>query len=120
LNAYCLTLKNKNSFGGNVELPAHYKKFFEKYPEIAQKYEELGSTIHNQGPLDKKTRELVKLGISAAARSEGAVHSSARKALEAGAAVEELKQVILLSLPTIGFPAMMAALSWLEDITEGD
>ncbi len=100
-----------------MELPKHYKKFFDEYPEIAHKYEELGSTIHNSGPLDKKTRELVKLGISAGARSEGAVHSAARKAIAAGASNHELKQVIFLSMTTIGFPSMMAALSWLEDIT---
>lgn len=100
-----------------MDLPEHYKKFMEKYPAIATRYEELGSAVHNAGPLEKKTRELVKLGISAGIRSEGAVHSAARKALEAGASPEEIKQVIFLSLTTIGFPSMMAALSWVEDIT---
>ncbi len=99
-----------------MDLPEHYKKFTEKYPAIAKKYEELGSAVHNAGPLDKKTRELIKLGISAGIRSEGAVHSAARKSLEAGASPEEIRHVIFLSLTTIGFPSMMAALSWIKDI----
>jgi 4-carboxymuconolactone decarboxylase len=99
-----------------MDLPSHYKKFFKNHPDIAEKYSELGTAVHNSGPLDSKTRELIKLGISAGARHEGAVHSAVRKALEAGASKEELRQVIFLSLTTIGFPSMMAALSWLEDI----
>jgi hypothetical protein len=31
---------------------------------------------------------------------------------------EELKQVVLLSLPTIGLPSMMATLNWIDDIIE--
>jgi hypothetical protein len=31
---------------------------------------------------------------------------------------EELKQVVLLSLPTIGLPSMMAELNWIDDIIE--
>lgn len=102
-----------------MNLPSHYQKFLNEYPEIASSYEALGKSIHESGPLDKKTRELVKLGIAAAARSEGAVHSAARKAFEAGCTKEELVQVIFLTLTTIGFPQMMAALSWLEDIIDG-
>jgi 4-carboxymuconolactone decarboxylase len=103
-----------------MDLPKHYKNFFKNHPDIANIYEELGSAIHNAGPLDKKTRELIKLGISAGARHEGAVHSAARKALAAGASKEELRQTIFLSLTTIGFPSMMAALRWLEDIIGGE
>jgi alkylhydroperoxidase/carboxymuconolactone decarboxylase family protein YurZ len=57
----------------------------------------------------------VKLGISTGARLEGAVHSHVRKAIEAGVEPEELRQVALLALPTIGLPSMMAALSWIDE-----
>jgi 4-carboxymuconolactone decarboxylase len=53
---------------------------------------------------------------SAAIRSEGAVHSHARRAIEAGAKSEEIYQTDILLTSTIGFPTVSAALSWVEDI----
>jgi alkylhydroperoxidase/carboxymuconolactone decarboxylase family protein YurZ len=59
---------------------------------------------------------LVKLGLAIGFRSEGAVHSHTRKALATGAARDEIRQVALLAITTIGFPAGMAAMSWIEDV----
>lgn len=100
-------------------IPKRFTKFTEDYPEVAKAYEELGNAVHAAGPLDAKARALVKLGISTGARLEGAVHSHVRKALSAGVSPEEMRQVVLLSLPTIGLPSMMAALSWVDDVLEG-
>ena len=52
--------------------------------------------------------------------SEGAVHSHVRRALEEGVSAEELKQVAMLAIPTTGFPTAVAALTWIEDITDPD
>lgn len=101
-----------------MAVPKRFQKFTEDYPEVASSYESLGNAVHSAGPLDDKTRALVKLAISTGARLEGAVHSHARKALKAGATPEEMKHTVLLALPTIGLPSMMAALSWLDDILE--
>lgn len=88
------------------------------YPSVAKAYETLGDEVHAAGPLDGKTRALAKLGISIGARLEGAVHSHVRKALAVGVKPDELRHVALLSLPTIGLPSMMAALSWIDDVLE--
>lgn len=98
--------------------PKRFRKFTADYPDVAKAYEDLGSAVHAAGPLDAKTRALVKLGISTGARLEGAVHSHVRKALEAGVTKEELRHVALLALPTIGLPSMMAALSWIDDVLD--
>ena len=98
------------------QIPKRFKKFTQDYLQVAKAYEELGDAVHSAGPLDEKTRALIKLAISTGARLEGAVHSHARKALKAGCTPEEMRQVALLSLPTIGLPSMMAALSWIDDI----
>ena len=103
-----------------MALPKKFKKFTDDYPEVAEAYEKLGNAVHNAGPLDVKTRALIKVGISTGARMEGALHSHVRKALESGCTKEELKQAVILSIPTIGLPNMMAALSWLNDIIEED
>lgn len=99
-----------------VQVPKRYIKFKEDYPDVLNAYEQMGDAVHKSGPLDDKTRALIKLAISTGARLEGAVHSHARKAVKAGATKEEMLQVALLSLPTIGLPSMMAALSWIDDI----
>lgn len=100
------------------KLPKRFQKFTEDYPGVAEAYEKLGSEVHNAGPLDEKTRSLIKLAISTGARFEGAVHSHTRKAIKAGATKEEIRHAVMLSLPTIGLPSMMAALSWVDDILE--
>jgi AhpD family alkylhydroperoxidase len=97
------------------KLPKTYRDFTSQYQKIWEAYDQLGAAVHQHGPLDEKTRDLVKLGMAVGARLEGAVHSHTRKALASGATPEEIRQVVLLALPTIGFPSMMAALTWVED-----
>ncbi len=98
------------------KIPSRFTKFKENYRSIANAYEELGTACHAAGPLDERTRALVKLAISIGARIEGGAHSHVRKALDAGATKEELYHVALLAIQTIGFPPAMAAMSWIDDI----
>jgi AhpD family alkylhydroperoxidase len=79
-------------------------------------YERLGDTCLREGPLDRKTAELIKLGIAVGGRLEGAVHSHVRRALDAGASRDEVQHALRLALTTVGFPTMMAALSWVNDV----
>jgi len=65
-------------------------------------------------------RRLVKLGIATGAGLEGAVHSHTRRALAEGIAPEEIRHAVLLAMTTVGFPRMMAALSWVNDLLESE
>lgn len=100
------------------QIPKRYMKFKEDYSDVATAYETMNEAVHNAGPLDAKTRSLIKLSISTGARMEGAVHSHTRKALKAGCTAEEIRHAVMMSLPTIGLPSMMAALSWVDDILD--
>ena len=102
------------------DLPKMFKDFLKNHPAIATAYEALGTAVHTDGPLNEKTRALIKLGISTGAGLEGALHSHTRKAIDAGATDDEMKHAIILAMPTIGLPATMAALTWLEDIINGN
>ncbi len=99
-------------------LPKRFRKFQQQYPSVARAYEALGNAVHQSGPLDEKTRALLKVAVSIGARLEGAVHSHIRKAMAVGVTVPELQHVAVLSLPTIGLPTMMAALSWIDDVVK--
>jgi len=103
-----------------MAIPKKFKKFVEDFPDVAKSYEEMGNAAHKAGPLDEKTRALVKIAISTGARLEGAVHSHVRKAINAGVTKEEMRHAVLLSLPTIGLPSMMAALGWVDDIFDNN
>jgi AhpD family alkylhydroperoxidase len=100
-------------------LPNIYQKFAEKYPNVFKDYEQLGTSCRDAGPLDAKTQNLVKLGIAMGCNSRGGVMSHTRKATAAGANPEEIFHAILLSLTTIGFPNMMAAMTWVNEVLEG-
>jgi len=49
---------------------------------------------------------------------KGAVHSHCRRALESAATPEEIRHVVLLTVTTLGFPSMMACLSWVDETLE--
>ena len=92
------------------EIPKPYMQFKARFPQILEKNEELGTLIHEHGgPLDEKTRWLVKLGISAASRHQTGVVTHANKARAAGASQEEIVHALLLVIPTCGFPTFMEA-----------
>jgi 4-carboxymuconolactone decarboxylase len=109
-------MKKPSSAKSKTQLPARYQQFEKSYPIVMQAVEALGQATQAAGPLDSKTRALVKLAIAVGAFREGAVHSHTRRALEAGCTPDELRHVGVLAITTIGFPSTMATMSWLEDI----
>jgi AhpD family alkylhydroperoxidase len=98
--------------------PKRYQKFLDNYPQAAGAYNLLNDAVHSAGPLDEKTRALIKLAISTGAKMEGAVHSHARKAIKAGCTPEEITHTVMMALPTLGLPSTMAAWSWVDDVLE--
>lgn len=99
-------------------LPSVYREFKQQFPEIAEAYDELAVKCHGWGPLDDKTRRLIKLGIAIGLSSEGAVRSHARRALEEGVTSDELRHTLLLAFTTAGFPTMIAAMKWVTEVIE--
>ncbi len=97
-------------------LPDIYEKFFEDYPGIMEKFQQLGVACRATGPLDPKMQDLIKLGIAIGANSQGAVRSHTRKALASGATPAEIFQTVIMSLTTTGFPNMIAALGWVKEV----
>jgi AhpD family alkylhydroperoxidase len=97
-------------------LPEIYRRFRKGHPTVARALDRLGVVTKQAGPLDERTQQLVKLGISIAGSAEGAVRSHTRRALEAGATPEEVQHVALLAISTSGFPTAIAGLGWMEEV----
>ena len=98
------------------KLPEHYRFEKKTHQAFVDAVEDLGKVLKKQGPLDEKTAHLIQLGAATAIRSEGAVHSHVRRAVENGASAEEIYHAIVLLTSTVGFPTVSAALSWAGDI----
>lgn len=97
--------------------PETYEAFIERYPKLKEAWEKIADA-GKDGPLDEKTIRLIKLGVAIGAMKEGAVHSSARKALAQNISQEEIEQAITLAAGTIGLPSTVAVYSWIRDVLE--
>jgi len=100
------------------KLPKMYKEINKRYKKLITAVENLGKTTRAIGPIGKKNSHLIQLAAAAAIRSEGSVHSHVRRALECGAKKSEIYHAIILLTSTIGFPGVVAAISWADDIIE--
>ncbi len=99
-------------------LPEIYEEFKERFPELAKDYDSLAESCHQWGPLDAKTRRLIKLGIAIGLSSDGAVRSHARRALTEGISPDELRHTVLMAFTTAGYPTMTAGMKWVEEVIE--
>jgi 4-carboxymuconolactone decarboxylase len=98
--------------------PARYTLIKKRYKNVIKAVDGLGRATKAAGPLNRKVAELVQLAAAAAVRSEGSVHSHARRAVAAGAKQDEVRHAVVLLTSTIGFPAVSAALSWVDDVLD--
>lgn len=100
--------------------PKHYLRIKNSQPDFVAAWEAIGKAVRDKGPLSAKTAHLIQLAAATSVRSEGAVHSHVRRLVGLKASPEEIRQAIMLTAPTIGFPTVMAALSWADDILDKD
>lgn len=98
------------------KIAKHYEMVKKYHPEYLEAVENLGAVTKNSGPLDEKTAQLIQLAASIAIKSEGAVHSHTKRALEAGASAVEIRHSVIVLTNTLGFPNVMAGMSWVNDI----
>jgi len=97
-------------------VPKFLAQLQKQHKKLFAAVEGLGKAVRQEGPIDEKTGHLIQLAAAATLRSEGAVHSHARRALEVGATPQEIRHAIILVTSTIGFPNVVAALSWVDDV----
>jgi 4-carboxymuconolactone decarboxylase len=100
------------------KIAKHYEMVKSHHPDYVNAVEKLGETAKNSGPIGGKTAELIQIAASIAIRSEGATHSHTKRALAAGASKEEIRHTVIILTNTLGFPNVMAGLSWVIDILD--
>jgi len=102
------------------EPPKTFKAFVRRFPALGEAHERIAEAVDGLGPLDAKTRALVKIGICLGGGLESALRSHVRRALQAGATEEEIEQALMLGMNTIGFPRTVAGWSWAQIQFERD
>ncbi len=95
-------------------LPKTFKKIVEKYPEVWKAHEQLTKSCAEAGPLNRKTIELVKVGICIGAGLQTATKRHAIMAIENGATEEEVYHVVLMAMTTLGHPRAAAGWQWVN------
>jgi AhpD family alkylhydroperoxidase len=98
------------------KIAKHYEVVKKYHPDYIEAVENLGKVSKKAGPVDAKTAQLIQIAASIACKSEGAVHSHTKRALDEGASKEEIRHCVIILSNTLGFPSVMAGMSWVNDI----
>lgn len=100
-----------------AKMPAAAQRAADVYPEVWKAYQAMGSATEAAGPLDARTRRLVKFAIAVGASFDSAGRSHARRAMrEDGITADELRHVALLAMTTTGWSRGVAALDWIDRV----
>lgn len=101
-------------------LPGTYKRFATRFPELVAAHEQIAKAVDAQGELDELTSALVKIGICLGAGLESALRAHVRRAMQAGATIEQIEHTLMLGMNTCGFPRTVAAWSWAHEQFDRD
>ena len=94
--------------------PGAYKDFVARFPDLGKAWKSMRDA-ESEGPLDERQRRLIKLAVAMGAMRQGAVSSGVRKALAAGASLDEIEQLVALAASTVGLPSAVALHGWVRD-----
>lgn len=119
-----LTFSFKEILSKEIFLGGHYldtiesnlKYLTDKHGDIYHAYENYGKMVHHKGgPLNERTRWLIKVALSTACQYSYALRTHIIKAIKSGCTREEIEHTILLAAPTAGFPKTMEGILILRE-----
>lgn len=95
--------------------PKRWQRLAAEMPRVAAAYGALREACDATGPLPRDLVALVKLAVSIGARDWRTTHIHTKKALLGGVAPDVLRQAAFIALPSIGLPAALDALDWIDE-----
>ena len=102
------------------EIMENLGKFSKDTPEQMEAFHKFMEASEKPGMLDKKTKELIALGISIKAQCEYCIAFHVKGALDAGAKKEEILETVWVSTLMGGGPSLMygqIALKAIDDLS---
>ena len=100
--------------------PKYQENLKKHFPAVKSSFDHLAQDTATAGPLSLREQRLVKLGIAIGIGSEGDTQNLAIQCLAEGMSPEELRHAVLLAITTAGFPTMIVAMQWVEEIIAGE
>jgi AhpD family alkylhydroperoxidase len=90
-------------------MPQLLDDFQAQFPDIWTASRQLKTACDQGGPLDAKTIELIRIGISTALEHEGGLIAHISQAKKAGARDDEIQHAIVVAAGLIGLPSTLKA-----------
>lgn len=59
-------LTRRTTMSDNAKLPHHYTSVRERYPQVCEALEGLGTAVRTEGPIDSKMSHLIQFAAAAA------------------------------------------------------
>ena len=107
---------NKYPLSKQQDFITNSQRLRETAPAVADAFRQLRVAADSYGTLDEKQIELILLAGFAATKNEGGFRVHCTRAVEAGATLVELEQLVILLLGTsLGLAPTVEALEWLHD-----
>ena len=97
------------------QLPKAVNQFRKRHPKVWKAFNELGERCHEAGPLDEKSRRLVKLAMSIGAGPGRRYALGGPKRTQSRVTPDEIDHVAVLAISTLGLPAATRAMTWISD-----
>jgi AhpD family alkylhydroperoxidase len=104
------------------ELSTSIRKVRSGIPDVMEGFSSLAKASIDNGALDKKTKELIALGISVANRCDGCVGFHTKALVGLGVSKEEILETLGVAIYLGGGPSLMfaaEAMDAFEQFTEG-
>ena len=102
-----------------TDVPRTYERFTGRFPALGEAHAAVGRA-GDDGPFDRKTVELIKLGICVGAGLESASKSHARRAVQHGATRAEVEHAVSLAVNPVGLPRTVMAWQWVTEQLESE
>jgi len=94
-----------------------WEVFVKERPEVVNSFREMMKHINKDNVLDKKTMELISVGIYSTIREAGALRHHVSEAMKAGATKEEVEAAALLAF-SVGVSSAELSLPIILDLAK--
>ena len=100
------------------ELQTWMQKMGQSIPGVMQGFGTLHENSLKEGELDRKTKELLALGIAIASRCDGCIAYHTHDAMKAGATDKEIAEVVGVTVMMRGGPSVVYGVQAMQAVTQ--
>ena len=105
--------------------PEHYKelntwmdKLGVAVPEVMESFSALHESSLKPGALDRKTKELIALGIAITVRCDGCISFHVHDSMQAGASKEEIAETVSVAILMGGGPSVVYGIEAMQALSQ--